>query len=309
MLDWLKFFPFVSTSRKFACPDIQEISGPYFATPRKNRWRIGDSIFYFKAPWTNPILGLGGMGGDGRTVTSINPGGKNILRSDWERVSGSAGKCPRVQDQWWFYNKDWYFVGPWFTGWEGCLKASALLIDTRQDANSNLFHPRVFESTVCDYLDYRYGYRRSGDKPDYRGPLNWWVKPLCSSIQAVVCDVHEIHKGGVEHPRVTRFVFFPVSTHQFIEVSFFFVGLDIHDEVRAKPLFALCDSIIDSMRLEVGLSTQAEWNKVKESCPDMSLSETMGEFKWPLFKEEPNKEPTEKEILQEHDVNRIPDRS
>lgn len=305
MLDWLKFFPFVSTSRVFARPDIQEIRGPYIATPRKNRWRIGDSTFYFKAPWTNPILGFGGLGGYGRTVTSINPGGRNILRSDWERVSGSAGKCPRVQDQWWFYAKDWYFVGPWFTGDEGCLKGSALLIDTRQDAQSNLFHPRVFESTVCDYLDYGYGYRRSGDKPDYRGPLNWWIKPLCSSIQAVVCDVHEIHNGGIDHPDVTRFVFFPVSTHQFIEISFYFIGLDIHDEVRAQPIFALCNSIIDSMRLEVGKSTQAEWDKVQETCPDVSLSETMGEFKWPLFENEADNEPDEKDITPSGEPNRV----
>jgi hypothetical protein len=309
MLDWLKFFPFVSTSRMFARPDIQEIRGPYFATPRENRWRIGDSTFYFKAPWTNPILGLGGLGGYGRTVTSISPGGRNILRSDWERVFGSAEKSPRVKGQWWFYAKDWYFVGPWFTGWEGCLKASALLIDTRQDAQSNLFHPRVFESTVCDYLDHGYGYRRSDKKPDYRGPLNWYVKSLSSSIQAVVCDLHEIHNRGINHPDVTRFVYFPVSTHQFVLISFDFVGLDTHDEIRAKPLFALCDSIIDSMRLEVGQSTQAEWDKVKETCPDMSLSDTMGEFKWPLFEEEANSEPTEKEILQADDTKKIPSQS
>jgi hypothetical protein len=64
----------------------------------------------------------------------------------------------------------------------------------------------VFESTVADALDYAYGYRRSGDKPDYRSPLNWYVKPLSSSIQAVVCDIHEIHNGGVDHPRVTCFM-------------------------------------------------------------------------------------------------------
>ena len=302
MLDWLKFFPFVSTTRMFARPDIQEIRGPYFATPRKNKWIIGDSTFYFKAPWTNPILGLGGYG---RTVTSINPGYRNIYTGCWERVSGSAGKCPRVQDQWWFYAKDWYFVGPWFTGSKGCLTASALLIDTRQDAQSNLFHPRVFESTVCDYLDYGYGYRRSGDKPDYRGPLNWHVKPLSSSIQALVCDIHEIHNGGVDHPDVTRFVYFPVSRYQFIRIRFYFVGLDIHDEVRAKPIFALCNSIIDSMRLEVGKSTQAEWDKVQETCPGVSLSETMGEFKWPLFENEADNEPDEKDITPSGEPNRV----
>ena len=304
MLDWLKFFPYGSREQ-FARPNIQEIRGPYFAKPRGNKWRFDDSTFYFNAPWANPILGFNGMS---RTVESLSPGRRNILNGLWERVSGSAGKSPRIKGQWWFYAKDWYFVGPWFTGWEGCLKASSLLIDTRQDAQPNLFHPRVFESTVADYLDYAFGYDRSAQNPSYRGPLNWYVKPLSSSIQAVVCDLHHIHNGGKDDPRVTRLVFFPVSAHQFVEISFYFVGLDIHDEIRAKPIFALCDSIIDSMRLEVGQSTQAEWDKVKETCPDMSLSDTMGEFKWPLFEEEPNKDPKEKEILQKHEANRISDK-
>ena len=307
MLDWLKFFPFVSTSRVFARPDIQEIRGPYIATPRKNRWRIGDSTFYFKAPWTNPILGFGGLGGYGRTVTSINPGGRNILRSDWERVSGSAGKCPRVQDQWWFYANDWYFVGPWFTGEEGRLTAGALLIDTHQDDDLSVFHPKVFESTVCDLLDYGYGYDRSGQKPHYRAPLNWHLKPLSTSIQAIVCDLHEIHNGGIDNPEVIRFVYFPVSVHQIVRISFSFIGLDIHDEVRAKPIFALCNSIIDSMRLEVGKSTQAEWDKVQETCPGVSLSETMGEFKWPLFENEADNEPDEKDITPSDDDKWLPE--
>lgn len=302
MLHWLKFFPFASREH-FACPDPQEIRGPYFAKLRENTWRFGDSTFYFSAPRANPVLSFRGVE---RTLVSVSPGRRNILTGLFERVSGSSGCSPRVKDERWFYAKHWYFVGPWFTGVEGGLNASALLVYTRQDAQSNLFHPRVFESTVCDYLDHGYGYRRSDKKPRYRGPLNWHVKPLSSSIQAVVCDLHEIHNGGKDNPGLTRFVFFPVSTHQFVEISFRFVGLDIHDEVRAKPIFALCDSIIDSMRLEVGKSTQGEWDKVKETCTDMALSESMGEFQWPLFKEEPNDEPTEKDITLVDEIQKIP---
>ncbi len=305
MLNWLKFFPYGSREQ-FARPNIQEIRGPYFAKPRGNKWRFDNSTFYFNAPWANPILGFNGMG---RTAESLSPGRRNILTGLWERVYGSLGKSPRIKGQWCFYAKDWYFVGPWFTGLEADLRASAVLIDSIQDTQSNLFHPRVFESTVADSLDYAYGYDRSDNKPDYRGPLNWHVKPLSSSIQAVVCDLHQIHNRGINHPEVTRFVYFPVSTHQFVRISFSFGGLDIHDEVRAKPIFALCNSIIDSMRLEVGKSAQAEWDKVKETCPDMTLSDTMGEFKWPLFEEEPNKDPKEKEILQADEPQKIPFKS
>ena len=132
---------------------------------------------------------------------------------------------------------------------------------------------------------------------------------MSPTVHGIVCDIHQIHNGSRDNPVVTRLVFFPVTTSQFIRVSFSFGGLDIHDEVRAKPIFALCNSIIDSMRLEVGKSAQAEWDKVKETCPDMTLSDTMGEFKWPLFEEEPNKDPKEKEILQADEPQKIPFKS
>ena len=246
-----------------------------------------------------------GFDGLGRSVKSMTPGRRNIFTGRWQRVYGSSGTSPRIKDQWWFYAKDWYFVGPWFTGEEGRLTATAVLIDTHQDDDLSVFHSKVFESTVCDLFDYAYGYRRSGQKPHYRAPLNWHLKALSTSIQAIVCDLHEIHNGGIDNPEVIRSVYFPVSAHQFVEISFSFIGLDIHDEVRAKPIFALCDSIIDSMRLEVGQSTQAEWDKVQETCPDMTLSDSMGEFKWPLFENEADNEPDEKDITPSGEPNRV----
>ncbi|WP_297532435.1 MULTISPECIES: hypothetical protein [Thalassolituus] len=301
MLDWLRFFPFASYNQ-FARPNIEEIQGPYFSKLRDNSWRFGDTSFHFRAPWANPILGFDGLG---RSVKSMTPGRRNIFTGRWQRVYGSSGTSPRIKDQWWFYAKDWYFVGPWFTGEEGRLTATAVLIDTHQDDDLSVFHSKVFESTVCDLFDYAYGYRRSGQKPHYRAPLNWHLKALSTSIQAIVCDLHEIHNGGIDNPEVIRSVYFPVSAHQFVEISFSFIGLDIHDEVRAKPIFALCDSIIDSMRLEVGQSTQAEWDKVQETCPDMTLSDSMGEFKWPLFENEADNEPDEKDITPSGEPNRV----
>ena len=80
-------------------------------------------------------------------------------------------------------------------------------------------------------------------------------------------------------------------------IDFNFGGTEIYrDEVCAKPLFKLCDSIINSFRLDVGAQTQAEWDKVKATCTDMSITETMGEFPWPLKKEKPTKNPKEVDI-------------
>jgi hypothetical protein len=48
---------------------------------------------------------------------------------------------------------------------------------------------------------------------------------------------------------------------------------------------------------------------VKENCPDMSLSETMGEYQWPLFEEKRSKKSKERDITPANDELRIEDRS
>ncbi|WP_320820422.1 hypothetical protein [Thalassolituus sp.] len=301
ILYWLKFFPFAKA--QYERPIIKEISGPYFSKLWANNWRFVDSIFLFNAPWANPVMGFDGCG---RTVGGKQPRPINILAGDLERVFGGAS------DSWdldFFYENTWYFVGPWFTGPQASLRASSLLVSASRDSEfieSNIFHPRVFEEAIANYLDKTYGYDRSGKKPHYRGPLNWRVLPISSSLQAVVCDIHQIHNGSKENPSVSRLVFFPVSKHQFVRVLFDFGGISIHDEIRAKPLFALCDSIIDSMRLNVGKSTQAQWDQVKATCPDMSLTENFGELPWPLIKEKPSKKPKERDITPGDEAKRMP---
>jgi hypothetical protein len=287
MLDWIKFFPFASGN----APKPTEIRGPYFSRPRENKWYLGDSLFYFAAPRANPIFSISRRG---RTVNSVLPGSANILTANLEPVyGGTSGAPPSFWDRRSFYYNIWYFVGPWFTGEQACLEATGLLLSAEERlsfADINLFHPRGFELAIADFLDYYYGYDRSGKKPHYRGPLNWRVLPISSSIQGVVCDIHSIGNGSKENPLLDRTVFFPVSPRQFIRINFNFGGTAIYqDEMRAPPLFKLCDSIIDSMRLQVGESTQAEWDKVKVTCPDMAITENFGELPWPLIKEKPSK--------------------
>ena len=301
MWDWLKYFPFEDRRNKHPKPD--EIRGPYLTTPVKNKWIFGDSAFYFKAPRANPVFGLFG---DGKSIDAVKPGLKNILKGNWERVySGNRDAPPDFWDTDLFYKNTWYFVGPWFSGYQADLSSLALLVSADKNSRflkSSLFHPKVFEMAIADYLDISFGYDRSGKKPIYRGPLNWRVMPLSETIQAVVCDLHHIHNGGKDNVMLTRLVFFPVTDHQFVQVSFDFGGVAIYrDEVRTKPLMALCNSIIDSMHLEVGEATLAKWNKVKEECPDMSITEQFGELPWPLFKEKPKKKPKERDITPSDD--------
>ncbi len=305
MWDWLKFFPFAKA--QYTRPVVNEIRGPYFSKPRQNKWFFGGSVFYFDAPWANPVLGFDG---DGRSVNAMHPGGKDIsARSRFE----SNYRPDTCRNQWYvvpFYRNTWYFVGAWFVGEKARLGATAITLTARKGSifkETNLFHPRVFESAIANYLDDIYGYRRSGKKPVYRGPLHWRVLPLGNSIQGVVCDIHQIHNGSRDNPEVDRLVIFPVSTDQFVCITFSFGSVEIYrDEVRAKPMLALTDSIINSMRLQVGPKTQAEWDKVKATCDDMSVTETFGELAWPLFKEKANKKTKEVDITPNDTVIDVP---
>ncbi|MCA6063903.1 hypothetical protein, partial [Thalassolituus marinus] len=269
MWDWLKFFPFEHPRNVH--PKANEIRGPYLTTPVNNKWIFDDSAFYFKAPRSNPVFGLFG---DGDSVDGVKPGLMNILKGQWERVYGGSESPPDCWGTDLFYRNEWYFVGPWFSGKQATFSSLALLVSANNESkflNSSLLHPRVFEMAVADYLDSSYGYKRSGESPIYRGPLNWRIQSLSSTIKAVVCDIHHIHNGGKDNPMLRRLVFFPVTDHQFVQVVFNFGGVAIYrDDMRTKPLMALCDSIINSMHMTVGESTLAKWNKVKEECPDMS---------------------------------------
>jgi hypothetical protein len=294
MFDWLKFFPFVW--------DINYkpvgIRGPYFPKLRQNKWFLGGGTLKFSAPWSNPIFGFSGRGD---SVDALLPGSANILTKQLERThSHNSGAPPSAWDMRTFYSNTWYFVGPWFTGFRAELSASAHLLTANEDSSftdKNVFHPRVFESAVANYLDNTYGYDRRGSKPIYRAPLNWRVLSISPSIQAVVCDVHHIGNSCKENPTLQRLVYFPISPQKFIQINFNFGGTQIYrDEVRAKPLFELCDSIIDSLRLDVGPETQAQWDKVKATCPDMSLTETFGELPWPLKVEKKSKKSKEVDI-------------
>jgi len=296
MFEWLKFFPFAwRVDRKPV-----EIRGPYFSKMRKNKWFLQDSLLHFGAPSSNPIFGFSGRSW---SVDAVLPGSANILKSPWQRVYNSGSDAPPSEwDYYRFYSNTWYFVGPWFTGLKARLKASALLV-TPDDGgggafeDKNLFHPKVFESAIANYLDTAYGYKKVGRKPRYRGPLHWRVLPISPSIHAVVCDIHEIGNSSKENPTLHRLVYFPVTPQKFIQINFDFGGTSIYrDEVRAKPLFKLCDSIIDSLRLQVGAQTQAEWDKVKATCPDMSITEIFGELPWPLKVEKARKKPKEVDI-------------
>lgn len=296
MFDWIKFFPFAMKDDH----KPSEVRGPYFAKPKLVKWRFGDSVLYFKAPRSNPVFSFSGRGW---STDRLTPKRTDVLKSIGPRPNTGHWDDPKIR---WncslFYLNEWLFVGPWFTGMQARLSASANVVYVSELStffDKNMFHPRVFESAIANILDCHYGHHNfnTKKKAHFRGPLNWRVLPISNSIHAVACDIHCIGNGTVDDPVVHKQIYIPVSPCHIVCLDLDFTGADLkNDTVRAKPLLALCNSIIDSIRLELGPETQAEWDKVKATCPDMSITEAFGELQWPLAPEKPPKEKREVDI-------------
>lgn len=296
MIDWLKYFPFAMRYDH----NPAEVRGPYFTKPKLIKWRFGDCVLHFRAPRSNSVAGLAGRGCSVDTLPA--PKG-DILKALSPHSEADNWDNPRFRWKYdLLYKNEWFFVGPWFTGIQARLTLRANLISVSElsvFSGKNFFHPAVFESAIADVLNCLYGHHKfnTQKKAHFRGPMNWRVQSISNSIKAVVCDIHTVGRSSKEDPELRRKVYIPVTPRHFLLLTINFGGTKVYsDDVCAKPLFNLCNSIIDSIRLEVGPETQAEWDKVKATCPDMSITETFGELQWPLAPEKPPKEKREVDI-------------
>lgn len=282
MFDWLRYFPLELGFRKsqvFVTP-----RGPNFAFTRTQHWVIGDSRFYLRAPASRSVFGFGRYGRGAASRSAWFDLLEEFPRSDF----GSFMPNERWQ-QLHFYTRQWNFVGPWFSGGKGFISMSARVIGQRERTDyrcASFFHPRVFETVVADFLSSFYGHDKYGKKARYRGPMNWLLLNISPSIQAANFEIHETDHGC----DISRHVMFPVAHDRFIWVKFEYSGVSLlRSSFDTTPLLNLTQSIINSFRLEVGPTMQAQWDEVKATCPDMSLSPEFAELKWPIKPEDVGK--------------------
>src|SRR5690606_7964762 len=213
MFDWLRYLPVTLQARIDNSSHVVP-KGPYFSKLRSQTWCIGDSRFLFKAPWSNPVFGSGQYRS---MVQSHSSGANNILNYSLKYVDESI-----MPNRHWqlgaFYYRRWYFVGPWFSGSKARLSMSGNIYGqtTRRDfAGTSFFHPRVFETAIADYLSSLYGSHKIGRNARYRGPLNWKVIPISSTVQAASFDIFD-----AQNTELARLILFPVSHDRFVCISF-----------------------------------------------------------------------------------------
>ena len=274
MLNWLRYFPL---ALPFCRKDSEYIipHGPLFPKLRKQQWYIGKSSFHFSAPWANSVYGSEQLS---RYSDSRSPGKQDVLTYELQSISSDVIPNGRWKGSL-IYSREWYFVGPWFSGDYGDLRMAAVIYGQphlEDFKGASFFHPRVFESVIGDFLSSFFGHEKSGRKAYYRGPLHWETEVLSESVCSASFDICSDVDGSIK-----KYVVFPVSHDRFISIRFsgFYQDVRSYDQT---PLINLMNSIISTFRLEVGPDMQAQWDKVGAYCSDMSLTPEYGELKWPV---------------------------
>src|SRR5690606_38566947 len=142
MLNWLRYFPL---ALPFCRKDSEYIipHGPLFPKLRKQQWYIGKSSFHFSAPWANSVYGSEQLS---RYSDSRSPGKQDVLTYELQPISSDVIPNGRWKGSL-IYSREWYFVGPWFSGDYGDLRMAAVIygephLDDLKGAS--FLHLRVF---------------------------------------------------------------------------------------------------------------------------------------------------------------------
>lgn len=288
MLDWLRYFPLKlrndETERGLA-------KGPYFRKLKPMTVKMGDNTLKLKIPSTNKVWDP--FFGFTRHSESISPYAADVLKDIVHNsASGFVGKGKR-----WLYSnflsRRWYFLGPWFAGDKITLDMIGTVITAPQEKkfeDSSFFHPRVFEAALAEYLDTEFGYLKEGRGPQQRGPVCWSTIPINTTISGARFDVEHVYSRE-DNELKERLLAFPIHHKQFIVFSFRDFGGrgPTTETANTSEALKLIEKITASIQLELGPQTLAEWEKVKATCPDMSLVKEFGLLKWPIKPEDVGK--------------------
>ena len=120
MINWLRYFPIKFRDKQGpVCPQ-----GPNLKTLKPVCWKVGDSVVHFKAPRMNRLFDsdLSSIGGD-----EISLGKRDILTMPISGVRRERMPNRRWQSHC-FFKREWFFMGPWFTGSPATLTMRGVVI-------------------------------------------------------------------------------------------------------------------------------------------------------------------------------------
>ncbi len=179
------------------------------------------------------------------------------------------------------FSRRWGFYYHMFGGLAGEL-GMHIGIRKRKDRyefkSGTFFHPKNFEYVLGLYLTNFYGWKTLKGKACYQGPVDWVVNKSFE-IPAASFDV----LGSNE----MRAFVFPITDMHFVEVSFYYTGREVN--VR-ESMRALVNQIIESMSLELSPDTERMVKQIKQESPGIELTENFAPLKWPVAKEDVEKD-------------------
>ena len=260
-----------------------------FKSAKTVQLRLDDNIITFKAPRHDPFIS---------SIEQRRPWyGDNAL--ECRHIDSDFMPSNNWSDLGVFF-RAWVFCGPWFTGAVTNLSCSGVVITRNPEkvASSlrapSLFHPKAFESELCEYLTDYYGHEGEGEAY-YMAPLNW----QSSHRDALFACRYDVATSGGSGPR-RHYISFPITDKHILMLSFK-VGSHNTDPVNIKdgkcdyiqtgskrfeydeaPLLELMENIISSIDIQLSPKNQAAYDRIKTENPDleMKLSDTMLPLKW-----------------------------
>lgn len=285
MLNALKYLPFEWRDREESCTP-----GPDYNKRREVAFLAGGNTVSLDLPPHSP---------SDRDVYRGETPSPRVEQT--ERGAPSYSRNNRGWTSTQVLTRRWAFWGPWMTGHKGDLHLSVSIVsraDEQEYPNANLFHPKAFEYTLSRYFTDFYGDdRTTDDKPHWSGPINWRPQnnlPIFSATCEFEKHAPPFGKGLNEH-----LLLFPVTPKHFVEVAFI-VRVNSRD-MKGYPLFDtspilnLRDSILSSVKMELGDRSKEQIKALEEDRGALKLSETFEPLNWATNKEQEQSAPAKRE--------------
>jgi hypothetical protein len=287
MRNYLKYPNIKLRARNSPC----ELQGPSFTWAQNISFMLVDNVIQIKAPRHAP-------NNSNLEQFRALPSHNNF---ECRPISES-----RMPSQNWleFFTlaRKWAFYGPWFIGHVTSLNFSTVVITRNPDNIDSkkpyvsMFHPRVFENELCDYLTDSYGHKYDKSEADWIAPINW--QPVTGlSIFAARFDIAPYHMPNTRKHLLaipitdSHILLFSFSLSEWVEAAhiqngkcdFAHVGQE-HLRINQEPVLELMENIIQSISITFSPKNQQAYDKVKAENPDleMAVSDTIMPLKWPV---------------------------
>lgn len=189
--------------------------------------------------------------------------------------------------------RNWAFYGPWFTGDLGSIQMTSLILKPLTNMKGvNLYHPRVCEAVIADFLTAHYGKDFSlNEVPDqcYFAPTNW--RPINGQpgkgVRFDVCPNPNTLTQGVKcyfvAPISTQYLFI---VHCDISRSGVFTDISpkplIDEWIDHEPFLKLANQVLDSVQIKLSPEAEAAQQEALQglSEADKQLVKDFPPLKW-----------------------------